>query len=58
MRYSSPPDPKTYGEQVYAIVRRIPSGRVMTYGQVALTIPPPASITADESPQMTCPGSE
>jgi methylated-DNA-protein-cysteine methyltransferase related protein len=27
-------DPK-YRERVYAIVRRIPSGRVMTYGQIA-----------------------
>ena len=28
------PDPK-YRERVYKIVRRIPSGRVMTYGQIA-----------------------
>ena len=27
-------DPK-YRERVYKIVRRIPSGRVMTYGQIA-----------------------
>jgi methylated-DNA-protein-cysteine methyltransferase-like protein len=33
------PEPKQgnpkYRERVYAIVRRIPSGRVMTYGQIA-----------------------
>ncbi len=29
-----PPDEK-YRERVYKIVRRIPSGRVMTYGQIA-----------------------
>jgi methylated-DNA-protein-cysteine methyltransferase-like protein len=28
-------DDKTYRERVYAIVRQIPSGRVMTYGQIA-----------------------
>jgi methylated-DNA-protein-cysteine methyltransferase-like protein len=28
------PDPK-YRDRVYAIVRRIPSGRLMTYGQIA-----------------------
>ena len=30
----STPDPK-YRERVYRIVRRIPRGRVMTYGQIA-----------------------
>jgi methylated-DNA-protein-cysteine methyltransferase-like protein len=29
-----PPDPK-YRERVFKIVRRIPAGRVMTYGQIA-----------------------
>ncbi|CAN5369714.1 MGMT family protein [soil metagenome] len=28
-------DDKTYREEVYEIVRKIPSGRVMTYGQIA-----------------------
>lgn len=28
-------DDKSYREKVYEIVRRIPSGRVMTYGQIA-----------------------
>lgn len=28
-------DDKTYRERVYRIVREIPSGRVMTYGQIA-----------------------
>lgn len=48
MRYSSPPDPKSYAESVYAWTRRIPAGRVTTYGQLALLIPPPAGIPADE----------
>ncbi len=31
------PDPK-YRERVYRIVRRIPRGRVMTYGQIAVML--------------------
>ena len=31
------PDPK-YRERVYKIVRRIPRGRVMTYGQIAVML--------------------
>ena len=31
------PDPK-YRERVYKIVRRIPRGRVMTYGQIAVIL--------------------
>ena len=34
MTESNPQNPK-YRERVYALVRRIPSGRVMTYGQIA-----------------------
>lgn len=33
-RKTKQPDPK-YRERVYRIVRRIPRGRVMTYGQIA-----------------------
>ncbi len=44
MAYSNPPDPKAYAAQVYAIVRKIPAGRVMTYGQIALMILPPAGV--------------
>lgn len=48
MRYSSPPDPKAYAEQVYALVRQVPYGKVATYGQIALMILPPASVPADQ----------
>ncbi|MGQ0604451.1 MAG: MGMT family protein [Anaerolineales bacterium] len=48
MRYSSPPDPKAFAEQVYALVRRIPSGKVATYGQIALMLPPPLGVPADQ----------
>jgi methylated-DNA-protein-cysteine methyltransferase-like protein len=33
----SKPDPK-YRERVYTIVRKIPRGRVMTYGQIAVIL--------------------
>lgn len=47
MPFSSPPNPKAYAEQVFAIVSTIPFGKVMTYGQVALLIPPPPGIEPD-----------
>lgn len=47
MPFSSPPDPKNFANQVYAIVSAIPAGRVMTYGQVAMQLLPPAGMEAD-----------
>jgi len=47
MSFSNPPDPKTYDERVYEIVRAIPPGRVMTYGQIATLIPPPMGVPPD-----------
>ncbi len=47
MRYSSPPDPRAYSEQVYALVRQIPPGRVATYGQIAGLIPPPPGVDGE-----------
>ena len=35
---------KAFAAKVYAIVRAIPAGRVMTYGGIAGLIPPPAGI--------------
>jgi methylated-DNA-protein-cysteine methyltransferase related protein len=37
MNAKSNPDPK-YRERVYKLVRRIPRGRVMTYGQIAVIL--------------------
>jgi methylated-DNA-protein-cysteine methyltransferase related protein len=37
MKTKCKPDPK-YRERVYRIVRRIPRGRVMTYGQIAVML--------------------
>lgn len=42
--FSSPPDQQAYYEQVWAMVRKIPSGKVATYGQIAKMIPPPRGV--------------
>jgi methylated-DNA-protein-cysteine methyltransferase-like protein len=47
MRYSSPPNQQTYYEQVWDLVRKIPRGKVASYGQIALLIPPPAGVDFD-----------
>ncbi|HEY3476872.1 MAG TPA: MGMT family protein [Anaerolineales bacterium] len=47
MRYSSPPDQKAYYEHVWNLVRQIPHGKVATYGQIALMIPPPVGVDFD-----------
>ena len=46
--YTSPPDPLAFNTQVWEIVREIPRGKVATYGQIALMIPPPEGVAADE----------
>ncbi len=43
-RYISPPDPMAFNERVWELVRQIPFGRVVTYGQLAAQIPVPESI--------------
>ena len=47
MRYSSPPNQQAYYEQVWNLVRQIPPGKVATYGQIALMIPPPVGVDFD-----------
>jgi methylated-DNA-protein-cysteine methyltransferase-like protein len=47
MQYSSPPNPQLYYEQVWNLVRQIPRGKVASYGQIALMLPPPAGIDFD-----------
>jgi methylated-DNA-protein-cysteine methyltransferase related protein len=42
--FSSPPDPKAFYAQVWEVARRIPHGRVATYGQIARLIPTPAGM--------------
>ena len=43
-RFSSPPDPNYFKNVVWEIARQVPAGRVSTYGQIAVMIPPPAGM--------------
>jgi methylated-DNA-protein-cysteine methyltransferase-like protein len=42
--FASPPNPQAYNQQVWEIARRIPRGKVATYGQIAKMIPPPNGV--------------
>ncbi len=44
MRYPSPPNQQAYYEQVWNLVRKIPRGKVASYGQIALMLPIPAGV--------------
>ncbi len=43
-RFSSPPDPLLFNHQVWEIVRRIPKGKVTTYGRIAAMVPTPGGM--------------
>jgi methylated-DNA-protein-cysteine methyltransferase-like protein len=43
-RFTTPPNQQAYFQQVWDLVRRIPPGRVASYGQVAMMLPPPAGV--------------
>jgi len=47
MQYTSPPNQQAFYEQVWNLVRQIPSGKVASYGQIALMIPPPMGVDFD-----------
>jgi len=51
--FSSPPDPKAYNEHVWQLVRQVPHGKVATYGQIALMIPPPSGVTFESYKSMS-----
>jgi len=48
MNYVHPPNTQLYYEQVWDLVRQIPFGRVVTYGQVTKILPQPEGISADD----------
>lgn len=48
MNYTAPPDQQAYYEQVWELVRQVPYGRVVTYGQIAQMIPAPAGVEIEE----------
>ena len=43
-RFTSPPDPDAFNRRVWSVVRRIPAGRVASYGQIARLVPPPEGV--------------
>jgi len=44
MRFTSPPNQEAYYEMVWELVRQVPNGKVVTYGQVAKMLPPPQGV--------------
>jgi methylated-DNA-protein-cysteine methyltransferase-like protein len=44
MQFINPPNQKAYYEQVWNLVRKIPSGKVASYGQIALMLPVPNGV--------------
>ncbi|MBI2757755.1 MAG: MGMT family protein [Chloroflexi bacterium] len=44
MQFTSPPNPQEFNERVWALVRQVPRGKVATYGQIALMLPPPNGV--------------
>lgn len=48
MSYTPLPNPQDYYEQVWQIVRQVPHGTVVTYGQIAQILSPPEGIDPQE----------
>ncbi len=44
MKFTSPPSRQEFNERVWQLARKIPRGKVATYGQLALMLTPPAGI--------------
>ena len=44
MQFTSPPNPQEFYQRVWTLVRQVPSGKVATYGQVALMLPAPNGV--------------
>ncbi len=47
MSIQAPPDQTAYYETVWDIVRQVPRGQVVTFGQIAAMIPPPEGFETD-----------
>jgi len=47
MKFTSPPNPPEFHARVWELVRQIPRGKVATYGQIALMLPPPEGVDMD-----------
>jgi methylated-DNA-protein-cysteine methyltransferase-like protein len=44
MRFTSPPNQAAFYARVWELVRKIPAGKVATYGQIAKMLPPPQGV--------------
>ena len=44
MKFTSPPSRQDFNERVWDLARKIPSGKVATYGQLALMLRPPPGV--------------
>ena len=44
MRDTSPPNQQAFYEQVWSLVRQVPRGKVVTYGQIAQLLPAPEEV--------------
>ncbi len=44
MKFTSPPGRQEFNERVWTLVRKVPRGKVATYGQIAMMLTPPAGI--------------
>jgi len=44
MNYTPPPNQQAYYEQVWHLVRQVPPGKVVTYGQIAQMLPLPMGV--------------
>jgi methylated-DNA-protein-cysteine methyltransferase-like protein len=43
----APPNPQEFNTQVWEILRKIPRGKVASYGQIAKMLPPPAGVDSE-----------
>lgn len=48
MKYLSPAQQAAFNVRVWRLVRQVPPGRVITYGQVAALLPPPPGVEAQD----------
>ena len=44
MRFTTPPNRQEYNERVWDLARKIPRGKVASYGQLALMLAPPEGV--------------
>ena len=44
MQFTSPPNQDAYYAQVWDLVRQVPYGKVVSYGQIAKMLPPPQGV--------------